>query len=280
MSKKNNGGLTTILGRKIDFKNVKNQVAVKVLYEKNHSKFTLLDDNRDIDKTHVALLVVSMKKNGQLMPIVVNEKLEVIEGQHRLQACMELDIPVAYIISIKASSKDVAIMNNSQKGWKNKDFLKHFSHKNHSNCAEYRKVKRFFDTYPLPFAIGVMLLAGWNSYESGSKAGPMPSFRDGTFKINDLLDAETKAGQLVKLKSIVPHLVKINKFCVAFLRVSRLENFSIKTCYDQVGKNFNKFNHCNNQEDWIEAMVTAYNHKLVTKGKKAHKKISIRKEAF
>jgi len=34
MSKKNNGGLTTILGRKIDFKNAKNQVAVKVLYEK------------------------------------------------------------------------------------------------------------------------------------------------------------------------------------------------------------------------------------------------------
>ena len=45
MSKKNNGGLTTILGRKIDFKNAKNQVAVKVLYEKNHSKFNEIRDS-------------------------------------------------------------------------------------------------------------------------------------------------------------------------------------------------------------------------------------------
>ena len=53
---------------------------------------------------------------------------------------MELGIPVAYIISIKASSKDVAIMNNSQKGWKNKDFLKHFSHKKHSNLGSIKKL--------------------------------------------------------------------------------------------------------------------------------------------
>ena len=136
MSKKTNGNLTTILGQKLD----ENYRAVKVLLETNLTKFNLLDDNRDIDLKHVAMLVVSIQRYGQLMPIVVNENLDVIEGQHRLKACMELKIPVAYIISVKSSSKDVAIMNNSQKGWKNKDYLKHFSHINHSNSATYKRV--------------------------------------------------------------------------------------------------------------------------------------------
>jgi|TARA_R110000824_G_scaffold8599_1_gene38919 hypothetical protein len=274
---KSNGNLTTILGRRIDFSNQKNQGVIKVMYETNLSKFSKLDDNRDIDKKHVAMLAISIKKYGQLMPIVVNEALEVIEGQHRLEACMELGIPVAYIISIKASSKDVAIMNNSQKGWKNKDFLKHFSHKKHSNCGEYKKIVKFFNTYSLPFSIGIILLADYNSLESGKDRGPMPSFRDGSFKVINLEDANTKAGQLIKFKTTVPNLVKINKFCIAFLRVSQVENFSIRTAYERISKNSKKFDHCNNQDDWVEAMVAAYNYNLVTKGKKANKKISLYK---
>ena len=116
--------MSTILGRKLDFNALKASGVVKVLYEKNHTKFTLLDNNRDIDIRHVAALMASMKKHGQLMPIIVNENLEVIEGQHRLKACTELDIPVAYITSIKARGRDVAVLNNSQKGWKNRDYLK------------------------------------------------------------------------------------------------------------------------------------------------------------
>ena len=140
MSKKLNGNLTSVLGRKTSYADYK---AVKVLLEKNLTKFTLLDDNRDIDKKHVAMLAISIRRYGQLMPIVVNENLQVIEGQHRLKACMELGIPVAYIISQKTSSKDVAIMNNSQKGWKNRDYLKHFSHSNHSNSSTYKKITTF-----------------------------------------------------------------------------------------------------------------------------------------
>ena len=48
----------------------------------------------------------------------------------------------------------------------------------------------------------------------------------------------------------------------------------------QLEKNSNKFDRCLNQEDWNEAMVRAYNFSLVTKGKKASKRISIRKEGF
>jgi len=283
MKTKTNGAMHTILGKKFDYKNfAASKQITKVMYEKNYTKFTLFDNNRDINETHVEELISSMRKSGQLMPVVVTPDLEVIDGQHRLKACETLGIPVSYVINSAGNSKQIAVMNNTQKGWKNKDFLKHFSHNSHSNSSEYKKIEKFFEEYKLPFTVGIALLSdrAINNDNNVANRGPMPSFRNGTFKIVDLDKANETASRLIKLKSFVPNLVKIVKFSVAFIKISRLENFNLKTCYAQIEKNSNKFDKCLNQEDWNEAMVASYNYKLVTKGKKASKRISIRKEGF
>ena len=282
MKTKANGVMHTILGKKVDYKNfAASKQITKVLYERNYTKFTLFDNNRDINETHVEELIASMRKSGQLMPVVVTPSKEVIDGQHRLKACEKLGIPVSYVVNTAGSAKQIAVMNNTQKGWKNKDFLKHFSHSGHSNSSEYKKIEKFFEEYKLPFRVGIALLSNYTvNMDGGNNRGPMPSFRDGSFKIQDLDKAKETASRLIKLKSFVPNLVKIVKFSVAFIKISKLENFDLKTCYTQLEKNSSKFDKCLNQEDWNEAMVRAYNYNLVTKGKKASKRISIRKEGF
>jgi disulfide oxidoreductase YuzD len=285
MKTKANGVMHTILGKKIDYKNFNaSKQITKVLYEKNYTKFTLFDNNREINETHVEELIASMRKSGQLMPVVVTQDMEVVDGQHRLKACEKLGVPVSYVVNYAGSSKQIAIMNNTQKGWKNKDFLKHFSHKSHHNCAEYKKVQKFIDEFKLPFRVNIALLSdkSLNDFtnKQANNRGPLPSFREGNFKIINLEKAKEIASRLIKLKSFVPNLVKTIKFSIAFLKVSKLENFDLKTCYKQIEKNSNKFDKCFNQEDWNEAMVRAYNYKLVTKGKKASKRISMRKEGF
>ena len=282
MKTKANGVMHTILGKKVDYKNfAASKQITKVLYERNYTKFTLFDNNRDINETHVEELIASMRKSGQLMPVVVTPSKEVIDGQHRLKACEKLGIPVSYVVNTAGSAKQIAVMNNTQKGWKNKDFLKHFCHKSHNNSAEYNKIAKFFNDYSLPFSVGIALLSDQQTLATIAKdRGPMPSFRDGTFKISNLEKAKETAERLIKLKSFVPNLVRIVKFSIAFIKISKLDNFNLKTCYAQLEKNSNKFDKCVNQEDWNEAMVAAYNYKLVTKGKKASKRISIRKEGF
>lgn len=284
MTKKTNGTYHTIIGKQINFSDYKNsKEIVKVLIEKNHSKFTLLDNNRDINENHVEELMVSIRKNGQFSPILVNKKLEVIDGQHRLEALTRLGYPVAYIVNEEATSKDIAVINNSQRGWKNIDYLKHFSHDNHYNNAEYRKVEKFFEEHSLPFRISISLLydCGASHPHDGIRdRGPYPDFRKGTFKVKDLDRAREIAGQLLKFKSFAPRLVQAIKFCIAFLKVSRLDNFDINIAYKQIEKHSNKFDRCYNQEDWNEAMVNVYNFKLQTKGKKGNKRISIRKDGF
>ena len=280
MKTRTNGAMHTVLGKRIDYKsfNASRQIT-KVMYEKNYSKFTLFDNNRDINEPHVEELIASMRKSGQLMPVVVTPDKEVIDGQHRLKACEELGVPVGYVINVKATSKDIAIMNNTQMGWKNKDFLKHYSHRSHNNSAEYNKIKKFDKDYPLPFHTKIMLLSGM-SYQGTARSGnrgPMPLFRSGDFKVIDLPKAKEVAEQLVELKGIVPQLVSINRFCISFIRISTLEHFNFELALKQMEKNHDKFIHCKNQESWDFAFVEAYNYNL----KRAQgKRISIKKEGF
>tara|TARA_R100001079_G_C4413292_1_gene136519 strand:+ start:98 stop:943 length:846 start_codon:yes stop_codon:yes gene_type:complete len=281
MSKKTNGAMTSVLGRKIRYSDYRSSAGItKVLYEKNYTKFTLFDDNRDINEAHVEALAKSMKKSGQLMPVIVNEKMEVMDGQHRLKACELRGLPVAYVVNIGGTSKQIALINNTQKGWRTQDYLKHYSHKNHWNHGEYEKIIKFFKEHKLLFSVGMCLLSGNLNNGRRWDMGVISSFKDGTFKIKNLGDAERVASQLLKFKSFVPNLVQIVKFCIAFVKVSKLKGFNLELSYKQIKKNSNRFDKCVNQEDWIEAFVDAYNYKLVTKGKRGEKRISIRKEGF
>jgi hypothetical protein len=63
---------------------------------------------------------------------------------------------------------------------------------------------------------------------------------------------------------------------MAFVKVQKLDGFSLTKAYEQIEKNIRKFDRCQNQEDWDEAMVKAYNHNL----RGNNKKITIKKDGF
>ena len=66
----------------------------------NYDQFVLLGNNRDVREGHVKAIMRSLEKNGNWTlrrPIDVNESFHVIDGQHRLEACTRLGIPVGYI---------------------------------------------------------------------------------------------------------------------------------------------------------------------------------------
>ena len=60
----------------------------KILKSFEYKKFKFMVGNRAINDRHVNNLVKSIEKNGLIMnPSCVNEKSEIVEGQHRLMAC-------------------------------------------------------------------------------------------------------------------------------------------------------------------------------------------------
>tara|TARA_R110000824_G_scaffold309442_1_gene496803 strand:+ start:301 stop:1209 length:909 start_codon:yes stop_codon:yes gene_type:complete len=270
------GNIIPMLGHKYQVDKLKDdsKINTDVLYTSNYDKFKIMEDNRDIDNKHVAELIENIRNRGQLQPIIINEKNEIIDGQRRFRCCKLLGIPVMYLVSYKTTIKDVLMINTSQKSWSSWDYLKAYSHTNHDNYVEYRKVLKFLEDYVLRFDIALFLLYGKPLQYNAGKG--LKAFKLGTFKVDSLEKAQRQASQLLKIKAFAPNLIKIAKFCKAFLRVSIVDDFSLITGYKQLEANTNKFDRCQNQRDWDEAMVRAYNHNL----KKPNKRISILKDGF
>lgn len=67
----------------------------------NYEKFKMIDWNRDINKPSVAKLVEENMIKFQLhkFPIIVTDKLKIIDGQHRFEASKQLGCPIYYIVA-------------------------------------------------------------------------------------------------------------------------------------------------------------------------------------
>jgi len=102
------------------------------LETKNYSIFKTIEINREVEDR--PRLFKSIKDNGQLIPIIVNKNFEVIDGQHRLHCCIELQIPVKYEVS-NLEAKDIFEINNNAKIWRPIDYLRAAVKKGHVNAS-------------------------------------------------------------------------------------------------------------------------------------------------
>ncbi|HIA3653708.1 TPA: ParB N-terminal domain-containing protein [Enterococcus faecium] len=71
--------------------------------------------------------MLQQAKEGFLSPIIVNENLMVIDGQHRLKASEQVGVPVEFIIKPGLNEHDIVRMNTVQKPWSLKNFIEAFA---------------------------------------------------------------------------------------------------------------------------------------------------------
>lgn len=110
--------------------------------------FKKMVGNRPIEKRHVNALKVQIAKYPtltQVLPILVNDDLEVVDGQHRLEALRELGMPVYYIKAEGAGLADVIAINESQKTWTWLDYANSYANMKNENYITYLE---FLKEYP------------------------------------------------------------------------------------------------------------------------------------
>lgn len=115
---------------------------------KNYSQFKFHKANRPINESLVKKLTESIKNFGFIdgRPVLVDKDFTVIDGQHRLEACKRLEIPVQYQVSDAKIMDAVIALNSSQVQWKLIDYIN--SHAEQGvDC--YRKLLKFEEKYKL-----------------------------------------------------------------------------------------------------------------------------------
>ena len=154
----------------------------------NYDQFKLIGGNRKIYPAHVKRLTKSIASDNLLSgnPIIVNQNMEVLDGQHRLEACKILKTEIYYVKLPNGLGLDqVHTLNNNQKNWSMTDYLESYASK---DIPGYVTTKLFIETYKLPVSVAVNLLTTKDRKTAGE------DFRTGKFRVNNLPKAQLMAG--------------------------------------------------------------------------------------
>lgn len=150
---------------------------------KDYDMFVFRDDNRDkIDQAHVLKIRQSIISCNMLdlKPILVNSKMEIIDGQHRLLAAKSLGVDIHYQIEDELDCKEIILLNIS-KAWGSMDYLNYYVQNGH---VEYVKLLNFMKSYDLSLRIALNICIGQSVFN-------YKKFKEGEFKFQDELDAES-----------------------------------------------------------------------------------------
>lgn len=111
--------------------------------------FKPVSSNREVDDRHVRKLMEAIRKKNMLHlnPVVVNGDMEVIDGQHRLEAAKRLKLVVYYIKESNIGRNDIAGMNSNKKLWSIMDYVNFFAVEGRKDYQEFSKLCNKFPQF-------------------------------------------------------------------------------------------------------------------------------------
>ncbi len=229
-----------------------------------HDEFIFRKDNREkIKRSDVEHLKESIQRNNMLHlnPILVNEKMEIMDGQHRTMAAQELGLPVFYIIAEGLEAKDIIDLNVSKR-WSHMDYLNFYCQ--HEN-EQYIKLREFMDKRNISISVALNLMLG-------RTVGMYSDFKRGK-----LVFPEEFQGQLVEVCWKTIDIIKkfhgakawyrSAKLWNAMIQVFKMDDFDIEKWLKNSSLLSNKFHACIDTNSYYDMIVDIYNwrnHKKIT----------------
>lgn len=165
----------------------------------NYGQFQFLATNRDVNRGHVEKLKKSIEQFGNFtenIPLVFNEKLQAIDGQHRFTALKELGLPIYYTIVEGLNIKHARQMNITSRGWGLMDYAKSYAEEHASSYVNFLTlVEEFPDVAPsvvMVFAIGKRPEGISSAFRDGAYILPDQAMKQARIRLQILQDCIDK----------------------------------------------------------------------------------------
>lgn len=111
----------------------------------NYEMFKKLEGNRITDDRRVEKIKKSILKVGYITsPILVNENMEIIDGQGRFEALKQLQLPVEYIVQNSIGIKECVAMNVHQTNWSTVDYINSYADRGVQSFVYVRNLMEMF----------------------------------------------------------------------------------------------------------------------------------------
>ena len=116
----------------------------------NYSKFKKILGNRELSESNIKNIIKNIKENG-LKPtiVIVNEKFEIIDGQHRIEAFKRLHLPVYYQVYEGLTLADCLAMNTNGKVWTCNDYVDSYAQMGKQDYIDLKWYSRMYPEFTL-----------------------------------------------------------------------------------------------------------------------------------
>lgn len=224
----------------------------QVYKTKDYSKFKSKDGNRNLNELHLKRLTESVKANDLLHanPILVNQKYEIIDGQHRFNVCRNLGKAVHYIKVKGLGLSEIQILNANSKNWKLEDYVEGYCN---MGLEEYCYLKNLLNKTDL----GISKLLAMYSNFSGDIQN---SVRDGSLRLNHKQRGYT-ISQWFNDWKLFYNGANRRTFVVALVQLYNVKGYSHDKMMQKIKYQSTKLVDCTNTKTYIALLEEIYNYK-------------------
>lgn len=206
-----------------------NKECGKIMVTNCYDYFKVIEGNRNIDEAKVRKLMESMKEKQLVIPVLVNENYEIIDGQHRFTASSRLGLPIYYIIVKGYGIEEVKKANLIATTWNLDAFLNLY-------CSNEKEDYLLFNTFVDEYKMSIYSLLGVCSQLSGISLKKIQAdFKAGEFKFNGI--EEKIFDMLDSLAMFDDYKNKRNSsFLKAYATLYSREEFDVSIMSEQMNK--------------------------------------------
>lgn len=230
---------------------------------KNYEMFKKNTSNRELDKQNLEKIKASieMKNLLHLRPIIVNEKMEIIDGQHRFEIAKQLNVPIYYQIQKEANEEDVFLLNVNQKSWGFNDYLNYYISLGYEDYINFKKI---IDKY------SISINAGFHFIYTYTDGRLFVDFRRGKLKLpptvfidtDILFDKYQQVKEIIKLKYIGnSRFVEGPKFIGSLFRFLARSDVNFEKFLSKLEMKLNFLKSTSKTSECLEILVSIYNFK-------------------
>jgi hypothetical protein len=220
----------------------------------DYLKFKSKQGNRDLNGLHLKRLKSSVQEIDLLHanPILVNERFEIIDGQHRFNVCVDLGKPIYYIVVNGLGLREIQVLNANSKNWKLEDYIDGYCS---MGVQEYCYLKSLLNKTNLGVTI---LMALFSS--AGASGNGQESLKNG-----ELILANKTRGLIIL--EWIKDWVKFyqggdrRSFIYALIQLHNIKGYSHDKMMQKIKYQSTKLVDCTNAKTYLALLEEIYNFK-------------------
>lgn len=229
----------------------------KIQSTQDYKLFKRIRGNRKVIRSHVNKLRSAFEENPKAIeynPILVNENMEIIDGQHRFDAASQLELPIYYQKVPGLTLHDVQVLNSNTRTWTPIDFAEAFAEIGLESYKLYLAHKK---KYKLAHDVTM-------AYVGVGVPNTSTGFRTGRFRAGDQKRTKQYSDWLVEIKKYVEY-ANLRPAAMAFLKVAQHPDYNHERMFEKLAKHGAEIESYTQHLDALRAFEKVYNHSMSEK---------------